>query len=89
VVGVAKPDPAIFAIALEACGVAPERALHIGDTVGADVDGALAAGVHPIHLDPYAFCRDDSHHHAPDLATVAELLGGSRRLPPGLRRAPE
>jgi putative hydrolase of the HAD superfamily len=73
-VGVAKPDPAIFTFARDACGVAPERALHIGDTVGADVDGALAAGVRPIHLDPYGFCRDDSHLHDPDLATVAAAL---------------
>jgi len=75
-VGVAKPDPAIFRIALEATGVAPDRALHIGDTVGADVDGALAAGVQPVHLDPYGFCSDDSHPHVPDLAAVAVLLGG-------------
>jgi putative hydrolase of the HAD superfamily len=75
-VGVAKPDPAIFRIALEATGVAPERVLHIGDTVGADVDGALAAGIRPLHLDPYGFCRDDSHPHIPDLLTVAVLLGG-------------
>ena len=73
-VGVAKPDPAIFRIALEATGVAPERALHIGDTVGADVDGALAAGVRPLHLDPYGFCSDDSHAHIPDLAAVAAAL---------------
>jgi putative hydrolase of the HAD superfamily len=73
-VGVAKPDPAIFRIALEATGVAPERVLHIGDTVGADVDGALAAGVRPLHLDPYGFCRDDSHPHVPDLLTVAIAL---------------
>ena len=73
-VGVAKPDPAIFHIALEATGVPPERTLHIGDTVGADVDGALAAGVRPIHLDPYGFCRDDSHPHVPDIATVAAAL---------------
>jgi putative hydrolase of the HAD superfamily len=73
-VGVAKPDPAIFRIALDATGVAPERALHIGDTVGADVDGALAAGVRPVHLDPYGFCADDSHPHVPDLATVAAAL---------------
>src|SRR5918999_1712089 len=45
--GVAKPDPAIFHIALEACGVAPERAIHVGDAVGADIDGARAAGVRP------------------------------------------
>jgi putative hydrolase of the HAD superfamily len=74
VVGVAKPDPAIFHIALEATGVAPERALHVGDTVGADVDGARAAGVRPVHLDPYGFCTDDSHPHVPDLAAVAAAL---------------
>ena len=73
-VGVAKPDPAIFRIALEATGVAPERALHVGDTVGADIDGALAAGVRPVHLDPYGFCADDRHLHVPDLATVAAAL---------------
>jgi putative hydrolase of the HAD superfamily len=73
-VGVAKPDPAIFRIALEAAGVPPDRVLHIGDTVGADVDGALAAGVRPLHLDPYGFCHDDSHPHIPDLATVAAAL---------------
>jgi putative hydrolase of the HAD superfamily len=74
VVGVAKPDPAIFAIALEATGVTPERALHVGDTVGADVDGALAAGVRPVHLDPYGLCRDGSHPHVPDLSSVAAAL---------------
>ncbi len=78
VVGVAKPNPAIFRIALDACAVAPERALHIGDIVGADVNGARAAGVRPLHLDPYGFCADDSHLHVPDLATVAAaLLNGS------------
>ena len=77
VVGVAKPDPAIFAIALEACGVAPERVLHVGDTVGADVDGALAAGVRPVHLDPYGFCGDRSHPHVRDLGAVAGALSGA------------
>jgi putative hydrolase of the HAD superfamily len=73
-VGVAKPNPAIFTIALEACGVAPERVVHIGDAVGADVAGALAAGVRPLHLDPYGFCNDDSHAHVLDLASVAAAL---------------
>lgn len=44
--GVAKPDPAIFAHALELAGdVAPEEALHAGDDVAADVEGARAAGI--------------------------------------------
>jgi iron complex transport system substrate-binding protein len=42
--GAAKPDPAIFALALERLLVRPERALHIGDE-DADRDGALSAGL--------------------------------------------
>jgi putative hydrolase of the HAD superfamily len=42
--GAAKPDPAIFRLALERLGVAPERALHVGDS-GADEAGAAAAGM--------------------------------------------
>lgn len=42
--GAAKPDPAIFLLALERLGVEPARALHIGDS---EVDrvGAHAAGI--------------------------------------------
>ena len=76
-VGIAKPDPAIFALALDACGAAPERTIHIGDTVGADIDGALAAGVRPLHLDPYGFCHDDSHAHITNLHEVAAALSSS------------
>lgn len=43
-VGVEKPDPRIFHLALERLGVAPARALHIGDEPG-DSDGAAAAGL--------------------------------------------
>ena len=43
--GASKPDPAIFRTALHAVGVAPDRALHVGDTPAADGDGAAAAGI--------------------------------------------
>jgi putative hydrolase of the HAD superfamily len=47
--GVAKPDPAIFARALELAGGAePVASLHVGDSPEADVVGALAAGIAPI-----------------------------------------
>jgi putative hydrolase of the HAD superfamily len=47
--GAAKPDPAIFARALElAGGVAPADAVHAGDDVDADVGGARAAGIAPV-----------------------------------------
>jgi HAD superfamily hydrolase (TIGR01549 family) len=45
VVGARKPDPAIFAAALEVAGCEPSEALHVGDTPAEDVDGARAAGI--------------------------------------------
>ena len=54
VVGVAKPDPAIFAhAAVHFPGIAPERIAYVGDSVTMDVGGARAAGLHPILVDPY------------------------------------
>lgn len=42
--GVAKPDPAIFELALGELGVRADRALHVGDEP-VDEQGALAAGM--------------------------------------------
>lgn len=77
-VGMAKPDPRIFAIALDRLGVSPERAVHVGDTAHADVDGALAAGVRPLHLDPYGDCPYDAghHEHVRSLDDVVALVAG-------------
>jgi putative hydrolase of the HAD superfamily len=44
-VGVAKPEPAIFAHALDLAGVVADEALMVGDDVDADVRGAQRAGV--------------------------------------------
>ena len=44
-VGRRKPDPAIFERALDALGVAPERALFVGDRLATDVAGAAALGM--------------------------------------------
>jgi putative hydrolase of the HAD superfamily len=46
--GVSKPDPAIFAIALERLGVVASDAVMIGDSWAADVEGAIGAGVRAI-----------------------------------------
>jgi putative hydrolase of the HAD superfamily len=47
-VGSAKPDGAIFAAALELAGTGD--AWHVGDTVQADVEGAIAAGLTPVFI---------------------------------------
>ena len=77
VVGVAKPDPAIFYLALDALRVPPGRTvLHVGDSLRYDVAGALAAGLQPVHLDPYGFCpAPDGHPHIRSLADLPLLIG--------------
>jgi putative hydrolase of the HAD superfamily len=47
-VGAAKPAPRVFERALAVAGVAPDDALHVGDKVDNDVEGARAAGVRPV-----------------------------------------
>jgi putative hydrolase of the HAD superfamily len=76
VVGVAKPDPAIFGIALEALDVpASGTVLHVGDSLRYDVAGALAAGLQPVHLDPHGFCPAPAgHRHVRALAELARGL---------------
>jgi putative hydrolase of the HAD superfamily len=66
--GAAKPDPAIFARALElAGGVAPADAIHAGDDVAADVDGARAAGIAPV------FVARDGEAPPPGVRTIPSL----------------
>jgi len=52
VVGIEKPDPRIFALALDRLAVAPERALFVGDIRSVDERGAAAAGMRFVLLDP-------------------------------------
>lgn len=71
VVGVAKPDSRIFQIALEAVAAPAARTVHLGDSLIADVAGALAAGIHPLHYDPLGLCPADGHR---DVTAITELV---------------
>ncbi|MEK8128761.1 HAD family hydrolase [Paenibacillus filicis] len=44
-VGIAKPDPAIFELALERAGVPPEECLYVGDNYYDDVIGSERVGM--------------------------------------------
>ena len=76
VVGVAKPDPRIFGFALDALNVpASGTVLHVGDSLRYDVAGAHAAGLQPVHMDPFGLCpAPDGHPHVRSLAALAELV---------------
>ncbi|MDQ3896799.1 MAG: HAD family hydrolase [Actinomycetota bacterium] len=68
--GARKPHPRIYRHTLARCGVEPNRALFVGDTVPADVEGPLAYGMPAVHV-----WRDDM---AGDPAPLPE---GAVRLP--------
>lgn len=48
--GAAKPDPRIFAVALERLGIPAAEAVYVGDDAAHDVEGARAAGLRAIDV---------------------------------------
>lgn len=71
-VGVEKPDPRIFHIALERYGVAPQRALHLGDMFATDILGARAAGLRHALIDPFRH-YEGRHQDVPRVPGVVEV----------------
>nr|HEX4314352.1 HAD family hydrolase [Kofleriaceae bacterium] len=77
VVGVAKPDPRIFELALARFGggCAPRDAIHVGDAWAADVEGALAAGWRAVWYGPRVMaCARDGVFVARDPSELADVL---------------
>jgi putative hydrolase of the HAD superfamily len=73
-VGVSKPDPRIFHMALEAIGVSAQDAWYVGDMPGIDVAGARAAGLRPIVMDPFGFHTHADYESVSALADVAAMV---------------
>jgi putative hydrolase of the HAD superfamily len=59
VVGWEKPHQEIFRHAVEAVDVQPSRALHIGDSLSEDIQGASNAGLQPLWLQRDAAPQSD------------------------------
>ncbi|HLW79203.1 MAG TPA: HAD family hydrolase [Terriglobia bacterium] len=51
-VGVEKPHPEIFRLALERAAVGAAEAVFVGDSYATDITGARAAGLHAVLFDP-------------------------------------
>ena len=73
-VGVEKPDPRIFRIALDRVGVDPAEALYIGDLYSIDVVGPRAAGMRAILLDPAGLWNHVDCLKARDLSEAADMI---------------
>ena len=74
--GVEKPDPALFAFALERLGVPAEATVHVGDFFHIDVMGARAAGLHAWLLDSAGLYADHDCPRFPTLTAVVEEIAG-------------
>ena len=68
--GVSKPDPAIFAIALDRLGVTPASAVMLGDSWSADIVGAARAGIRPVWYNPL---RKPKPSDPPDVEEIHAL----------------
>jgi HAD superfamily hydrolase (TIGR01549 family) len=71
-VGISKPDPGIFAHALERMGIEPARAWYVGDSIYHDIGGGHGAGFGAsVLIDPFNLALE----HQPRVTSVAELRG--------------
>jgi putative hydrolase of the HAD superfamily len=67
----AKPAPQIFRLALDKHAVDPEEAVHVGDSLRDDVEGAVKAGLHGVLLDRKGKHRETE---SPAIRTLDQLL---------------
>ncbi len=69
--GAEKPNPDVFALALRRAGCKPYEAVHIGDSIEADVEGARRSGIAPIWINRR---RIDRSPGCPVIHTLDELI---------------
>ncbi len=79
--GRAKPDRLMFDTAIRAVGVSPATAVHVGDSLLADVRGAEAAGLAAVHVDPLGRCPHRDHPHVATVRELPSLLGFGPAVP--------
>ena len=77
--GAEKPHPAIFQAALAAADAGPDDAIHVGDQIESDVEGALAAGITPVLMDRFnGHARYSDHARVTRMADLEQLLASMR-----------
>ena len=69
--GAEKPHPAIFHAALSKAGVRPAEAIHVGDQIESDIEGARSAGIRPVLMDRFSGHTAYTAH--PRVTCMAEL----------------
>jgi putative hydrolase of the HAD superfamily len=73
-VGVMKPDPRIFEVAIDLLGLDADRIWYVGDMPAIDIVGARRAGMRPILMDPLGLHLGAGYERIPSLVALAELI---------------
>ncbi|ONK65832.1 uncharacterized protein A4U43_C06F1430 [Asparagus officinalis] len=87
IIGIEKPDPKIYKIALEMAGnIAPEESLHIGDSMRKDYLPARSIGMHALLLDRFKTPDAESWRNSgapvlPDLAAAKDWIVKQEEVP--------
>jgi putative hydrolase of the HAD superfamily len=71
----AKPDPSVYACALDAVGARPRDAVMVGDSLANDVDGPIAAGLRAIWLNRGGESRPADRDDIVEIADLHALPG--------------
>lgn len=80
-VGVEKPHPEIFRLALERAAVRAAEAVFVGDSYATDVTGALGAGLQAVLFDPMGiYDHSGAGLGCPRITALPELQGVLAKL---------
>jgi HAD superfamily hydrolase (TIGR01549 family) len=79
-VGVSKPDPAIFQIALDRVGAARDEAVMVGDSWQADIAGAHAAGIRAVWFNPQRLPRPMPEYEVDEINSLIPASEVAARL---------
>jgi HAD superfamily hydrolase (TIGR01509 family) len=76
IVGIQKPHPGIFKLALQRAGVEGSEAVFVGDTYATDVGGAQLAGLTGVLMDGVGAYPDATCPRISSLPELARILAG-------------
>jgi HAD superfamily hydrolase (TIGR01549 family) len=73
-VGLEKPHPEIFRLALQSMSAAPQESLYVGDVYSVDYLGATGAGMQAVLMDVPGAYRDNGAVSVKDLRELQSVL---------------
>ena len=73
-VGISKPRPGIFKIALDRLGVKPRDALMVGDGINSDIRGANNAGIDAYWLNPTGRALPEGVHAEYQISDIRQCV---------------